>query len=153
MGRYFEQFEAGEEFVTRGRTITEADIAAFSGLSGDFTELHTNVEYARQTRYGRPMAHGLLTLSVSSGLWVQSGIVEGTVVAFYGIDKLRFVRAVFPGDTITVRQKVVETRERDPDAGVVVFDTEVVNQSGEVVLAYRKLLLVRRREPGPAKPA
>ena len=145
MGLYFEEFHPGDEFATRGRTITEADIAAFAGLSGDFTELHTNVEYARQSRFGKPIAHGLLTLSISSGLLVQSGTVEGTVVAFYGIDKLRFVRPVFPGDTITVRQKVAETRGRDTETGVVAFDTEVVNQGGDVVLAYRKLLLIRRR--------
>ena len=72
---YFEDFTIGVEHVTRGRTITESDIVSFAGLSGDFVELHTNEEYARQSPYGRRIAHGLLTLSISSGLMVQMNLV------------------------------------------------------------------------------
>src|SRR5690242_21421744 len=92
---YFEDFPVGAEHVTRGRTITEADIVNFAGLSGDFIELHTNEEYARQTPFGRRIAHGALVFSISTGLTTQMNLVNDTVLAFYGIDKLRFTNPVF----------------------------------------------------------
>jgi 3-hydroxybutyryl-CoA dehydratase len=142
---YFEDFIAGSEHVTRGRTITESDIMSFAGLSGDFTELHTNEEYARGGPFGRRIAHGLLTLSISSGLMVRTNLIVDTVVAFYGIDKLRFVKPVFIGDTIHVKKKVVDTMSKSGAMGVVTFDTTVLNQSGETVLVYRDKLAVKRR--------
>jgi len=142
---YFEDFIAGSEHVTRGRTITESDIMSFAGLSGDFTELHTNEEYARSGPFGRRIAHGLLTLSISSGLMVRTNLIVDTVVAFYGIDKLRFVKPVFIGDTIHVKKKVVDTMSKSGAMGVVTFDTTVLNQSGETVLVYRDKLAVKRR--------
>jgi 3-hydroxybutyryl-CoA dehydratase len=96
---YFEDFVVGVEHVTRGRTITESDVMNFAGLSGDFVELHTNEEFARQSSYGRRIAHGLLTLSISSGLMTRMNLVTDTIVAFYGIDKrcsIRWQRAERP---------------------------------------------------------
>ena len=145
MSLYFEDFIAGAEHVTRGRTITESDIMSFAGLSGDFTELHTNEEYARGGPFGRRIAHGLLTLSISSGLMVRTNLTADTVVAFYGIDKLRFVKPVFIGDTIHVKKTVVDTLSKSEAMGVVTFDTTVLNQSGETVLVYRDKLAVKRR--------
>jgi len=145
---YFEDFTAGVEHVTRGRTITESDIVNFAGLSGDFIELHTNEEYARQSPFGRRIAHGLLTLSISTGLMVQMNLITDTVVAFYGIDKLRFVKPVFIGDTIHVRKKVLETMAKGGEAGVITFDTAVLNQNGETVLVYRDKLVVKKRPAG-----
>jgi acyl dehydratase len=142
---YYEDFTAGTEHVTRGRTITESDIVNFAGLSGDFIELHTNDEYARQSAFGRRIAHGLLTLSVSSGLMVQMNLITDTVVAFYGIDKLRFVKPVFAGDTIHVRKNVIDTMAKGSEVGVVTFDTTVLNQNGETVLVYRDKLVVKKR--------
>jgi 3-hydroxybutyryl-CoA dehydratase len=142
---YFEDFNAGVEHVTRGRTITESDIMSFAGLSGDFTELHTNEEYARQGPFGRRIAHGLLTLAISSGLMVRMNLTTDTVVAFYGIDKLRFVKPVFIGDTIHVRKTVVDTMAKSAVMGVVTFDTTVLNQRGETVLVYRDKLAIKKR--------
>jgi len=142
---YFEEFHAGLEHVSCGRTITESDITSFAGLSGDFTELHTNEEYARQGPFGRRIAHGLLTLSVSAGLMVRMNLDADTVIAFYGIDKLRFVKPVFIGDTIHVRRTVVETTAKGDAAGVVTFDSTVLNQRGETVLVYRDKLVIRKR--------
>src|SRR5437870_8324986 len=141
---YFEDFNVGVEHVTRGRTITESDIVNFAGLSGDFIELHTNEEYASHSPFNRRIAHGLLTLSVSTGLMVQMNLITDTVVAFYGIDKLRFVKPVFIGDTIHVRKNVVDTMAKGA-VGVVTFDTTVLNQNGETVLVYRDKLAIRKR--------
>ena len=142
---YFEEFTAGMEHVTRGRTITEADVMAFAGISGDFTELHTNEEYAKNTSYGQRIAHGLLTLSISSGLTTRMNLITDTVMAFYGIDKLRFVKPVFLGDTITVRKTVLDTLAKGSVMGVVTFDTTVVNQRGETVLVYRDKLAIKQK--------
>ena len=144
MSLYYEDFPVGREDLSRGRTITEADIVHFAGLSGDFVELHTNEEYARNGPFGRRIAHGLLTLSVSSGLTIQMNLVTDTVLAFYGIDKLRFTKPVFAGDTIRVKKKVVEAMEKGK-AGVLTFETSVFNQSGELVLTYRDKLVVKKR--------
>ena len=140
---YFEEFTVGMEHVTCGRTITEADVMSFAGLSGDFTELHTNEEYARKGPFGRRIAHGLLTLSISSGLTVRMNLITDTVVAFYGIDRLRFVKPVFLGDTITVKKTVFDTVSKSSVMGVVTFDTTVVNQHGETVLVYRDKLAIK----------
>ena len=160
MSLYFEDFTIGTVHVTRGRTIAESDITNFAGLSGDFIELHTNEEYARQSPFGRRIAHGLLTLSISSGLMVQMNLITDTVVAFYGLDKLRqdvdirrrphklrFVKPVFIGDTIHVRKSVVDTLTKGGEVGVVTFDTAVLNQNGETVLVYRDKLVIKKR-PG-----
>src|SRR5436190_23347192 len=122
LSHYYEDFIEGAEHVTRGRTITEADIVNFAGLSGDFIELHTNEEYARQAPFGRRIAHGLLTLSIATGLMIQMNLVTDTVVAFYGIDKLRFIKPVFIGDTIHVRKKVADAMAKG-EVGVVTFET------------------------------
>ena len=145
MSLYYEDFTVGVEHVTRGRTITESDVVNFAGLSGDFIELHTNEEYARQSPFGRRIAHGLLTLSISSGLMVQMNLITDTVVAFYGIDKLRFVKPVFIGDTIHVRKTVIDAMAKSSEMGVVTFETTVLNQKGETVLVYRDKLAIKKR--------
>jgi len=142
---FYEDFSAGGEHVSRGRTITESDVVNFAGLSGDFVELHTNEEFARQSPYGKRIAHGLLTLSISSGLMVQMNLVTDTVLAFYGIDKLRFVKPVFIGDTVHVRKKVAEAIAKSSEMGVVTFETTVLNQNGEAVLVYRDKLAIKKR--------
>ncbi len=142
---YFEDFTAGVEHVTRGRTITEADIMLFAGLSGDNTELHTNEAWAAQGPFGRRIAHGLLTLSISSGLTTRMNLITDTVVAFYGIDKLRFVKPVFIGDTIYVKKVVLDTMAKGGVMGVVTFDTTVLNQNNESVLVYRDKLAIKKR--------
>ena len=145
MSLYFEDFTVGVEHVTRGRTITEADIMLFAGLSGDNTELHTNEAWAAQGPFGRRIAHGLLTLSISSGLTTRMNLITDTVVAFYGIDKLRFVKPVFIGDTIYVKKTVLDTMAKGGVMGVVTFDTTVLNQNDESVLVYRDKLAIKKR--------
>jgi acyl dehydratase len=144
MALYFEDFEIGHVSRSRGRTITEADIVNFAGVSGDFVELHTNEEFAKAGPFGRRIAHGLLVLSISSGLMVQMGHTTDTVIAFYGIDRLRFVRPTFIGDTVRVEKKVIDRQDKEK-GGVVTFETSVLNQNGEPVLVYTDKLMIKRR--------
>jgi acyl dehydratase len=142
---YFEDFEVGAEFVTRSRTITEADVVAFAGLSGDFNPLHIDEEFGKTTIFGTRIAHGLLGLSVASGLINQLGIGEGTVMAFLGLT-WNFKGVIRFGDTITVRQRLSEKRETSKnDRGIIRMAITVVNQRGEVVQEGEHVLMVRRR--------
>jgi len=145
MGLYFEDFESSDPATTRGRTVTESDIVAFAGLTGDFVELHTNEEFAKKTPFGRRIAHGALVFSMSIGLTTRMNLLDDTLLAFAGLDKLRLVAPVFIGDTIHVIKKVAERHELGPAQGSVVFDTKVVNQRDETVLVYRDKMLVKRR--------
>jgi len=142
---FYDDYKLDDTFTTKGRTITEADIVAFAGLSGDFVELHMNEEFARCGPFGRRIAHGALIFSISTGLTVQMGHTNDTVIAFYGVDKLRFTKPVFIGDTILVKKRVVELTPKDETRGVVAFETKVVNQNDEPVVVYTDRVLLRRR--------
>jgi acyl dehydratase len=135
----------GAEWRTRSRTITESDIVQFAALTGDFTYLHTDAERAAASPFGSRIAHGALVFSYSIGLITQLNATEESVLAFYGLDRLRFVRPVRIGDTITVERKVIGTRSKPPGGGVVTFDTAVVNQRGEIVVAYIDKVLLKTR--------
>jgi 3-hydroxybutyryl-CoA dehydratase len=145
MGLYFEDFTLGHKSVSRTRTITEADIVNFAGLSGDFVELHMSESFAASGPFGKRIAHGLLVLSVSSGLMVQMGQTTDTVIAFYGIDRLRFTKPTFIGDTVHVEKEVIAKDQKGPDRGVITFNTQVLNQHGEPVVVYRDKLMVKAR--------
>jgi acyl dehydratase len=143
---YFEDFEQDREYVTRSRTITEADVVAFAGLSGDFNPLHVDEEFAKTTIFGARIAHGLLGLSVASGLINQLGLGEGTVMAFLGLT-WNFKGVIRIGDTITVRQLVADKRETSKkDRGILRMAITVLNQHGEVVQDGEHVLMVKRRD-------
>lgn len=145
---YFEDFEIGMRIETLGRTITEADIVMFAALSGDWNPIHTDAEFARSTIHGQRIAHGLLTLSVIAGLLVRLGLTEKTVVAFYGIDKLRFTKPVFIGDTVKAVLEVIGKEDRaGKPYGIVVYDIKGLNQRGEVVISYTSRVAVLKRNP------
>lgn len=146
MSYYFEDFKAETVYESRGRTVTEADIVNFAGLSGDFVELHTNEEFARKSPFGRRIAHGALVFSISTGLMTQMNLVNDTVLAFYGMDKLRFTGPVFIGDTVRVVKRVVELKEKDAERGVITFETQVLNQHNEPVIVYTDKLMVKRKK-------
>lgn len=145
-GRYFEDFRIGEVLVTGQRTITSTDIVNFACLSGDFNDVHCNHEYARQTPFGEPIAHGPLVFAVAAGLNYASGINDGTLLALCGIDKWRMKLPVKHGDTIHVRSTVVACRETSqPGRGVVTFHREFVNQRGEAVQEMEVTIMYKRR--------
>jgi len=144
VGLYFEDFEVGREFETAGRTITESDIVLFAGITGDWTELHTNAEFAKSTIFGQRIAHGALIFSITTGLLVRLGFIEKTVLAFYGVDRLRFTKPVFIGDTIKAVGKVVEKEDKG-GYGVVTIECKTVKQTGEVVMVCNLKLAVKKR--------
>ena len=146
MSQYFEDFEVDHVSKSRTRTVTEADIVNFAGLSGDFVELHMSESYAVNGPFGKRIAHGALVFSISTGLSVQMDQITDTVIAFYGIDRLRFTHPVFIGDTIHVTKKVVSKQPKGSDRGVVTFETTVVNQDGQPVLVYSDKVLLKARE-------
>ncbi len=134
-GMYFEDFEIGQQIVTAGRTITEADIVAFAGLSGDYNQLHMDAEFAKQTAFGQRIAHGLLVTSIASGLAAQTGILEGTTIAFREIRDWKFAKPVFIGDTIHVVLEVIATKAmRRLGGGVVDIKVDIRNQHDETVI-------------------
>jgi 3-hydroxybutyryl-CoA dehydratase len=147
-GLYFEEFSVGQTLRTPGRTITESDIVTFAGLSGDFNLIHTDAVYAATTPFGQRVAHGLLGLSIASGLAVRSGVLEGTVLAFREIQEWKFTQPVLIGDTITVEMKVTEVKALPRlGGGSVVLELSVLNQASTVVMKGSWTVLVQSR-PG-----
>lgn len=141
--------EVGHRFESAGRTITESDIVNFACLSGDFNRLHVDHEYARSTPFGQRIAHGLLVLSVLSGLTTQSNgyrQLESYVLALIDIN-CRFPKPTYIGDTIVVRVTVTEkTEQYRPGKDKVVFRREAVNQRGEVVVQADFAMVLRSLE-------
>jgi acyl dehydratase len=133
-GLYFEEFTPGMTITSAGRTVTESDIVSFACLTGDFNQIHVDAEYARDTPFGQRVAHGLLVLSFSLGLAVQTGVLEGTILAFREVIEWKFSKPVFIGDTIQVSMTVTEVKEiKRINAGSVTVNVEVKNQRSEVV--------------------
>ncbi len=145
-GLYFEEFEVGDEMTSPGRTVTEADVVMFAGLSGDYNQLHTDAEYAKGTAFGERIAHGLLGLAIASGLGSRLGFVEGTALAFLGLD-WKFKKPIKIGDTIHLRARVARKKEmRRLGGGIVVFDMALLNQRGEITQKGQWTILVKGRE-------
>ena len=143
---YFDDFFIGQEFTTKARTVTEADIVNFAALSWDTNQMHTDVEYAKKTPFGERIAHGMLGLVIHAGLAQMLGIMEGTIIAFLGLT-WNFVLPIRIGDTIHVVQRVKELRETsNPDRGLLTFEKEVVNQKGEVVQKGTTTVLMARKK-------
>jgi acyl dehydratase len=146
-GRYFEEFAVGDAVATAGRTVTEADVVTFAGLSGDYNEIHTNATYAAEGPFGERVAHGLLVLSIVSGLAVQTGIIERTVMAFRELD-WKFSRPVMLGDTVRVILEVTDTKAMPRlGGGTVTMKLTVLNQKDEVVNRGNWVMLVESK-PG-----
>ncbi|MEY2533758.1 MAG: hypothetical protein QOF29_1668 [bacterium] len=149
MSLYFEDVEVGMRFESPARTITEADLVNFAGVSGDFNPLHTDEVFAKGTLYGRRIAHGMLALSVVTGLRQRMGVFDGTLMGFLEIRSWRFRAPVFPGDTIHAITSVAELRETSKaDRGVMIQGIDVLNQDGEVVQDGEFVTLLRRRAGG-----
>jgi 3-hydroxybutyryl-CoA dehydratase len=132
-GMWFEEFEVGQQIITPGRTITESDIVSFAGLSGDYNQIHTDVEFAGKTLFGQRVAHGLLGLSIASGLAMRTGILEGTVIAFREINNWKFTNPIFVGDTIHVELNIIETKPIPRLGGGSLIIELVVKNQREVV--------------------
>jgi acyl dehydratase len=143
--RYFDEIELDEEYESPGRTVTEADIVMFAGLSGDYNVLHTDAEFMRTSIFGERIAHGLLGLAIQSGLGTRAMARPFATIAFLGL-RWRFKGPIKIGDTIKVRIKVSDKRETSkPDRGIVVLQRSVTNQRGEVVQEGETEIMVERQ--------
>lgn len=133
MGLYFEEFFVGQKTVTDKRMITEGDIMQFAALTGDDNRIHTDPEFSKATPFGKQIAHGLLGLSIASGLAWKTGLMDGTVIAFREVTGWRFVKPVFIGDTIYVELETTEVKALPRiGGGSVTINLEVKNQDEEV---------------------
>ncbi|MBL7212417.1 MAG: MaoC family dehydratase N-terminal domain-containing protein [Desulfobacteraceae bacterium] len=142
---YFEDFTVGQEFVTKARTVTEADVVNFAALSWDTNQLHTDAEFAKKGLFGERVAHGMLGLVIHAGLSQMLGITEGTILAFLGMT-WKFHLPIKIGDTLHVVQRVKEMRETSKnDRGVLTFEKELVNQRGEVVQTGTTTVLLAKK--------
>ncbi len=138
MTRYFEDYEVGEKAVTGGRTITEADIVNFCMFSGDWYPVHSDIEFAKKSVFGERIAHGMLVLTVATGLMP---LQEMAIVAFYGMDKLRFTSPTVIGDTIHVETEVMDKKPKE-GGGVLTTGIKIKNQKGEdAALATMKVFV------------
>jgi acyl dehydratase len=143
---YFEDVEVGFRFETPSRTVTESDLVAFSGVSGDFNPLHTDAVFAAETIYGERIAHGTLILALVTGLRQRVGIFDGTLMGLLEIRTWRFRAPVRIGDTIRARVEVTELRPTSrADRGVMLQRIEVLNQTGDVVNDGEFVMLLKRR--------
>lgn len=145
---YFEDYRPGEKMVSPARTMTEADIVGFAGLTGDWHPLHTDVEYAKKTPFKERIAHGMLTLCIGSALPFRLGpyvAIPKSFIAFYGMDLVRFVGPCRIGDTIRCETEVIGLEEKDAARGVIVCRNSIKNQRGEDVVVYTTRALVGRR--------
>lgn len=144
-GRYFEQFEVGDELATAARTITETDIVRFAGLTGDYNQIHTDAEYAAKDTFGQRVAHGMLVQSIATGLAVQSGIIEGTVLAFRE-QSAKFSLPVFIGDTVHVELKITEIKALPRlGGGNINMKYAVYNQHGKAVQRGDWVMLIKNK--------
>lgn len=147
MGYRYEDLHEGLRFRSPGRTITDADLVGFAGLTGDYSELHTSDVYAQASQFGRKVAHGMMGLAYAHGLmWPRTGELRETAVAFLGINDWKFVGPIFVGDTIFVDYELVELRDSKsrPEQAIAIFDVRVVKQDGSTVQQGRKALLVSK---------
>jgi len=146
---YFEDLQIGDSLLTHRRTVSEADIVAFGGISGDYFYMHFDEVAAKDSPFGKRIAHGYFVLSAAAGLFVSPA--PGPVLANYGLDTLRFVKPVGIGDTIQARltaKRKIDRKKVDAKGvgqGVVAWDVEVTNQLGELVASYDILTLVAKR--------
>jgi len=155
MALWFEEFTPGREFVTGRRAVTDEDIAAFAHVSGDRNRLHLDEAHARGTLFHGRIAHGALGIAMATGLWSQTGVTEGTLVALLGID-WHFIAPVRPGDVLMLRVQVADARlpegrhKRDgPEAigqGIVRLACRLLNQRDEVVQEGVLTELIRTRQ-------
>ncbi len=147
LGLWFEDFRIGEERLSPGRTVTESDLMNFAGLTGDYSQVHTDEEFCKKTEFGTRIAHGLFGLSLAQGLAWRTNYTQGTGVASLGWDKWRFRLPIKIGDTVRVRWRVTDKRESrsKPGMGIITEFVELVNQRGEVVQDGEHITMVRKR--------
>ncbi len=147
MGRYYDEFEVGQRIETPRRTVSEADIGTFAGLTADFNPLHMDELFAAESDFKGRITHGPMIVGMAFGLASRADLMDGTVLGLLDI-AWTFAKPVRPGDTISVAVTVLDKRStKKPDRGVVTFQFDVLNQHGEVAQVGTAKALVLRKEP------
>ncbi len=154
---YLEDLHAGDVFDTPARTVTAEDVRKFAEITGDFNPVHLDPEFARATPFGRPIAHGLLTVSLALGLWSTEGITRDSLLALVSLEEMKFRKPIYPGDTLRLHTEVLEVKSlrSRPDAGLVVYRDQVRDNNQEVVVEFRRTVLLKKRftvEPTAGSP-
>lgn len=152
----YDELAVGDTFITTGRTVTEADVVNFAGLSADYNSLHLDAEFAGQTSHGGRIAHGLLVLAISSGLCTRLPLMKFLEPSIIGLADLhcRFRRPCKIGDTIRVRMRVEDKQPgRKPGRGTVTFSRVAINQRDEEVMESTWQLVVKAAGTNAAAPA
>lgn len=145
-GRYFDEFKVGEVIYTAARTVTEADICIFAGLTGDYNPIHTDEESAKKSQHGTRIAHGALLVAYAAGLRQQTRFMEGTTIALAGL-KDTFRSVTKAGDTIHCRIEITEMKpsRSKPDRGLLVYNCDTINQNGVTVLSQEVTVMLKRK--------
>jgi 3-hydroxybutyryl-CoA dehydratase len=148
LGMYYDEFEVGQTLVTRGRTVTEADIVQFGTLTGDFNPMHMDAEYSKTSFMGQRVAHGMLGISYAIGQLYQLGVLDGTILAFRELEA-KFSVPILIGDTIKIHAIVREKKDAARlGGGLVTFDLKILNQDGKTVTkAGVTLLMASKPQP------
>jgi len=143
--RYYEDFEVGDRGESSiARTVSESEVYTQAGLSGNYSPIHTNREYMKETDYGGRIVQNTLLMTITSGLAKQMPW-DAETIAGYGRDDVRFVNPVFIDDTVRLESEVVDKRERDEQSGIVTFRQDLYKQDGKLALTGEYLLLVERK--------
>ena len=144
-GFYLEDYEIGREYTSQGRTITEADVVNFAGVSGDFNPLHTDEEFGKANQFGKRIAHGALGFIISNGLNNQMGIAEGTPIAFIECT-VKYTAPLLIGDTVhivVIPTEVIHSSK--PGKGILKQLVKLVNQDERVIMESNQTLMVKSR--------
>lgn len=142
---YFDDFSLGQKFISKGRTVTEADLVNFTAVTWDHNSIHTDAEYAKETPYGKRIAHGILGIAIQAGL--TSHLTGDSILALLNVN-WNFKKPVFIGDTLHVEQWVKEMKALpDGKRGVLTFEKEIINQDGEVVQQGLITVMLALRQP------
>jgi acyl dehydratase len=151
MGLYFEDLTIGDVTRTAGRTVTETDVVVFSGLTGDYTPIHTDAEFAKQTHFGQRVVHGPLGFALAVGLSARLALFEDTAIAALGIQDWKFLAPIFIGDTVHVEIEIASKRvTKNPSRGVVERVFSLINQDGTIVQQGRLPVMLKTRETAAA---
>ena len=144
---FFDDFRVGDKFTSRPRKVTREEIHKFADLTGDRNRLHIDMEYARQTDFGSTIAHGMLTLSFALGLWYDQNLTRDSIIAFMGINNLKFQAPIYPDDEIRLDSLVIGKRESQSrtKAGLITFRDQIFNQEDKVALLYERVLMLKIR--------
>ncbi len=152
-GLYFEDFEVGQEYISGGRTITEADLTMFSMISGDWNPIHADAEFAKKTRYGERVVHGVLGIALTTGMMHELGVFHNTAIAMLGYENWNFLVPLFVNDTVHLKMTILsKDLGKSGNSGKIGRRFQLINQRGEVAQEGMSGVLVLTRKNAAKSP-